>query len=341
MPRCVCIGPPNVKMGRGTIRVGLSEVLQWRPGGVPGTHPPFPMNIQCDTDDEAQRIWTSMQPWILQKYNLNPSAFIAQIRRNTQMQELGQLFDRVPDRKYWVVRLGSTVGVYFNSCDAVQNMDASGQIHFRRAFIFSTFISAICGMVDPDPSTLEDFLDEYYPSKLPEKSLTLRSEALAYVPNLSFDAEPSSPPAVESDFQPPVTLSQSSGNQINVSVEIHGSPRPSTPPQGSRGAPARSSSRQGTPARTTAHLTSPSRQRTPGRFTPGRQGTPSRTNGRVLGFWVRRYLQAHGFDASDIQEVEEILEHTDGLESFTASMGDSLSMTESVAEFLWLLNQGL
>ncbi|KAF5371142.1 hypothetical protein D9758_004172 [Tetrapyrgos nigripes] len=275
--------------------------LQWHPGGLPGSHPPFPMMIKCDTDDEAQHIFSTLQPWVLSHLTLAPSALISALQSDTQIQELGRLLDRVPGQKYWAVRLGSRVGLYLNSVDAVETLDQSSKDKFRRAFVFDTFVAGFCGMITQDPVALEPTHD-YNPVTDLDEATRLRSEGLAYRPQLSLNPHPTGPPPPPLAAQSPSQSNQS--NVVNFSVEI-------VPPALEHalmntwfaGTPSRRSPLilcQETPTRGPASSCTPRRQGTP--------ATPGRTLNRELGYWPRRYLLSHGYSNDEVADIEELFD---------------------------------
>ncbi|THU95265.1 hypothetical protein K435DRAFT_798271 [Dendrothele bispora CBS 962.96] len=212
MSRFVCVGSPKNTVTDPPLQPGLCNSMQWRPGGVPGKHPAFPMSFQCDTADEAQRIWSVMQPWVLRNHKKAPDLLIASLQADRKMLELGALFNQVTDHVYWAVRLGGGVGVYFSGMEAMSSMDHSSETRFRRAFTFKTFIEAVAGMISPNPPALHP-LHDYYPGKFPVQAenirqiaenqlATLSSESSdVYVPSTSASAPAPQPPSVQS---PPV-----------------------------------------------------------------------------------------------------------------------------------------
>ncbi|KAK7438761.1 hypothetical protein VKT23_017892 [Stygiomarasmius scandens] len=280
MNHFVCIGHSNNTVTSPPMSPGISDSLKWRPGGIPGSAPPFPMNFACDTEDEAQQIWTLMQPWVLAHYNLTAVAQITALKADANMQWLGQLLDRVPDRKFWAVRLGQQVGVYFNGCEAMDTMDAAREAQFRHAFAFRHFLDAVGAMISVKPHELHPVYN-YNPGKHPMDADRIRSTARSHTNTLSFD-----PPSSESttaglshlnttglinpqsaaaaavaamlrDQSPSPPKSQDVLNIITVSPIIE-AVVPGTPTR-SGGA----SSSQGTPVRRS--VPSPAGARTPGR----------------------------------------------------------------------------
>ncbi|KAK7434982.1 hypothetical protein VKT23_019887 [Stygiomarasmius scandens] len=238
----VCVGPPNNTVAYPPLVPGISNAVQWRPGGIPGQSPPFPMNIVCDTDDEAQEIWRLMQPWAIENHHRSRDQQIVALDNDPRMVQLAQLVEQVPNRKYWAVRLGSTVGIYFSGREAMANMDGSASIRFRRAFSFHEFLLVVKAMISNNPASLGP-LDDYYPSKHPVQAEVIRNAALAHINNLSFQPTtptpspaPLPPTQDHAVFPTPSTPSRAGGasSQHGTPSSHHATPAARTPGRGTR-----------------------------------------------------------------------------------------------------------
>ncbi|THU89323.1 hypothetical protein K435DRAFT_802824 [Dendrothele bispora CBS 962.96] len=351
MRRFVCIGSPENTLTSPPMVPGISESAQWRPGGIPGHTSPFPMNIVCSTSDEAQQVWTLMQPWALETVNQNCDQLITSVQQDARLHGLNELFGRVANCKYWAVRLGSTVGLYFSGVDAMQNMDASSVVRFRRALSFDNFLSAVIAMISTNPATLGP-LEDYWPAKHPVQAQEIREAVMAHVDNLSSPSPAPAPapaptpipapaptpipapapvpapapePASTSASAPSLLAPSQPATQdhvtfVNISPVIEKAVLPSIPTR-SGGA----HSRQGTPSTR--------------RVAPD-SCTPSCGIRRELNYFTRHYFQAHNWEEIDIYEVEDILSRVQGSDEFVDEMAHVLDTTESISRFLWILIQG-
>ncbi|THU88291.1 hypothetical protein K435DRAFT_866429 [Dendrothele bispora CBS 962.96] len=332
--RIVCVGPPDSNVTGAPLVPGVSNSMQWRPGGIPGSVP-FPMNISCSTVDEAQCIWTMMQPWTLAVQGMSREQQIAHLKSDANMRSLGHLLDQVASRVYWTVRLGSHVGIYFNGHEAMTTMDNTAQAHFRRAFAFNNFMSAVEGMISPRPAKLQS-LHDYYPSKHPVAADSIRSEVLG-LDRQGSDASEQPPPVPSAHADPVPTPSMHSPQPVHASPAptptTHTLPTPVTPSQIITVSPVIEVTAPATPSSSSRNGSS-SRQGTPSRrgATVARS-TPARR--REIGERAQHYFDAHGWDSQDINEVDEILSDVRNKSGFVNRMDHELDVDRKIAEYVW------
>ncbi|KAK7451709.1 hypothetical protein VKT23_012388 [Stygiomarasmius scandens] len=304
MSRCVCVGPPAHANRPNDPKPGIYSKMQWRKGGLQAAA--FPLNIKCDTEDEATEIFRVFQPWVLQNYDKPPSVFTELLTDDKVLQRLASALDST-NWIYWSVKLGGTVGIYFDGRDAMASLKAGREDRFRRAFAYSHFLDAVSAMVstgDSMPSALYD----YNPSKDPSNAAAIHQVAITHRTSLSHPQPAPSSPA-PSPTTVTLTPTPASPSSVHITVSSFIGSQSQAIPE--------------TPTRR--------------RVAVSRQGTPIRETREAprLGNWLRRYLEAHGYDADDVSEIEGIVLKCTGVEQFIGNMQQFLSVSDEILHFMW------
>ncbi|THU89588.1 hypothetical protein K435DRAFT_802649 [Dendrothele bispora CBS 962.96] len=208
-------------------------------------------------------------------------------------------------------------------------MDSTAQVHFRQAFAFDNFISAVEGMISPDPATLLS-LHNYWPSKRPAAADLIRSEALG-LGRQGSGASEQPPPASPAHTGPVPTPSMPSPQPVHASPTptptAHSLQTPATPSQVITVSPVIAVATPSTPSRNG----SSSRQGTPSRR--GARSAPARR--REVSEQAQHYFRAHGWDANDVNEVDEMLSEVRNMNGFVNRMEGQLDVDREIAGYVW------
>ncbi|KAK7435757.1 hypothetical protein VKT23_019454 [Stygiomarasmius scandens] len=330
--KCVCIGPYPPQGTKGPTP-GISSKLQWWAGGI--TTRPFPLILKCETSGEADRVYEVMQPWVLANVSKLPEMLLQLYQTDPDLLVLAEEFDSTPGQTYWAVKLGYNTGIFFNGAEAILNMDKS-KSKFCRAFVFDKFLLALSAMatgdvadLNPmynydlknDPEAAQVLHDQFImvnnlgtTSNTPQAaqarptastglpgvaSATPRSPAASHPP-----VTPTSPPAL------PVAAATSPYNNISFSLNINS---PGTLTRLPR-TPTHQGRHQGTLVR---------------------HGTPRQNGG--LNYWGRFYLQSHGWDDDDVEDLERMLRESGNEEDFISRTSMVWDEHESIFRFIWAL----
>ncbi|KAK7444530.1 hypothetical protein VKT23_015208 [Stygiomarasmius scandens] len=341
---------------------GIYSTMQWRRGGF--SAPLFPLAIQCTNAEQAELIYSSLQPWISENFDpkkphdIGLSELFALEIFETICAELNSTLSL-----FWVVRMGKVPGIYFDGTQAWQSVEGESQSMFRRAFGFQRFQEAVNAMAfnEKAPAGL---LFDYDPHGKRDSVATQRAQAAMQSNKETEESQPQdSVPEDENQLPRPHTPTASR------SWSEWSSRHTPTPQSSSRGTP------HSTPARSLNNNPTPRSNRT--RNTPDtrfqrRQPSPesplrSRINSPMpnvsvtvspqidittqrspepptLGIdWPSHYLKSHRYSKSEISAILSALSECENKREFVRriSRAGSELMDKNSAQFLWDMHEYL
>ncbi|KAG6848320.1 hypothetical protein H0H93_001197 [Arthromyces matolae] len=121
---------------------GLYPKMQFSIGGSRRT--PFPLNIECNTQEDADQCLQLLQP-IADRYGtLTPIALLQELDDSKSWTSLCDFMNTLSDQ-WWAVTLGDRVGIFINRHEASESINAA-KPRFHRVWNFSTFQGAFTCM---------------------------------------------------------------------------------------------------------------------------------------------------------------------------------------------------
>ncbi|RDB30731.1 hypothetical protein Hypma_005886 [Hypsizygus marmoreus] len=206
--RFVFVYPTGYKFGKAASVTGIYSSMQFCYGGR--SRMPFPINIECDTVDNAQHLLSLMQP-IADRYHTTPPVKLLSILEGLQEWKNVCSFMDSLTSTFFAVSLGWKIGIFIARAGAEDSLNKSKDQQFRTCDQYSTFHGAYASM-----ATAGQLVFDYIgPGTGPEE----RSEA------------PPAPPAavVQGVIDPPLTPHRR--DRSATPGPLHQGPWPNTNPQ--------------------------------------------------------------------------------------------------------------
>ncbi|KAJ3926016.1 MAG: hypothetical protein NXY57DRAFT_967003 [Lentinula lateritia] len=284
---------------------------------------PFPIFIECPDYASARFVHSRLQPWFKDKkhWDRAPRLAATGFVDSEEFKDVSGAFES-QGKLIWTVKLGRRAGIYSNTVEALNSVDASGANKvgkvFQLAYAFYSFREAVlCQMLNDKPRTP---VHVYEPSHHPDEAAALRSQLL----NEEADTEHEEP-------QPSI---------ISDSDSDPDSPQPPSPPAAiatpkRRPPPSTVQLRPGffniniAPSIAVRVNSEPS----PGRLSPTKQKIVAQPRGVELGW---RLLEADRFSDSSRKSIEEVLISCTSVEDFVDAVADEDgALNRAKAALVW------
>ncbi|RDB25898.1 hypothetical protein Hypma_006367 [Hypsizygus marmoreus] len=141
--RFVFVFPTGAAYGQRQTRAGTYSSMPFTIGGR--SRPVFPLNIECDTSENAQRCLDLIQPIADRFGSTNPENLVPLLSDSKQWNAVCSFMHDISDT-FWAVLLGKRVGIFINRA-SVQGSLADVKETFRLCDRFSSFHGAFVSLI--------------------------------------------------------------------------------------------------------------------------------------------------------------------------------------------------